>query len=46
MTELLMKQYEKPRSCDLRGFSIPFGEGGLVPRLATFYSSSSSHLQM
>lgn len=37
---------KKPRSCDLRGFSIPFWVGGLSPRLATSYSSPSNHLQM
>lgn len=29
-----------------RGFSIPFWVGGLIPRLATSYSSPSNHLQM
>ncbi len=36
----------KPRMSQLRGFSIPFWVGGLIPRLATSYSSPSSHLQM
>ena len=35
MTEVLMWHSKKPRSCDLRGFSIPFWVGGLIPRLAT-----------
>ena len=37
MTEVLMWHSKKPRSCDLRGFSIPFWVGGLIPRLATSY---------
>lgn len=37
---------KKPRRSQLRGFSIPFWVGGLIPRLATSYSSPSSHLQM
>ena len=32
MTEVLMWHSKKPRSCDLRGFSIPFWVGGLIPR--------------
>ena len=46
MTEVLMWHSKKPRRSQLRGFSIPFWVGGLIPRLATSYSSPSSHLQM
>ncbi len=44
-TELLIEYAKIPEGCDLRGFSIPFGKGGLYPRLAAGYSSPSSHLQ-
>ena len=37
MTEVLMWHSKKPRSRNLRGFSIPFWVGGLIPRLATSY---------
>ena len=46
MTEVLMWHSKKPRRLRLRGFSIPFWVGGLIPRLATSYSSPSNHLQM
>ena len=46
MTEVLMWHNKKPRRSQLRGFSIPFWVGGLIPRLATSYSSLSNHLQM
>ena len=39
MTEVLMWHSKKPRRLRLRGFSIPFWVGGLIPRLATSYSS-------
>ena len=45
MTEVLMWHSKKPRRLRLRGFSIPFWVGGLIPRLATSYSSPSNHLQ-
>ena len=35
MTEVLMWHSKKPRRSQLRGFSIPFWVGGLIPRLAT-----------
>ena len=35
MTEVLMWHSKKPRRLRLRGFSIPFWVGGLIPRLAT-----------
>ena len=37
MTEVLMWHSKKPRRLRLRGFSIPFWVGGLIPRLATSY---------
>ena len=37
MTEVLMWHSKKPRRSQLRGFSIPFWVGGLIPRLATSY---------
>lgn len=37
---------QKTRRWQSPGFSIPFWKGGLCPRLATCYSSLSSHLQM
>lgn len=43
MTEVLMWHSKKPRRSQLRGFSIPFWVGGLIPRLATSYSSPSNH---
>ena len=43
MTEVLMWHSKKPRRLRLRGFSIPFWVGGLIPRLATSYSSPSNH---
>ena len=46
MTEVLMWHSKKPRRLRLRGFSIPFWVGGLIPRLATSYSSPSNHLQI
>lgn len=42
MTEVLMWHSKKPRRSQLRGFSIPFWVGGLIPRLATSYSSPSN----
>ena len=39
MTEVLMWHSKKPRRSQLRGFSIPFWVGGLIPRLATSYCS-------
>ena len=42
MTEVLMWHSKKPRRLRLRGFSIPFWVGGLIPRLATSYSSPSN----
>ena len=44
MTEVLMWHSKKPRRSQLRGFSIPFWVGGLIPRLATSYSSPSNRL--
>ena len=44
--KVLIVARKKPRSCDLRGFSIPLWQGGLCLRLATAYLSPSSHLQM
>ncbi|GAB5615929.1 hypothetical protein JCM31739_07540 [Faecalimonas canis] len=38
--------HKKPRRSQLRGFSIPFWVGGLIPRLTTDYFFLSSHLQM
>ena len=42
MTEVLMWHSKKPRRSQLRGFSIPFWVGGLIPRLATSYSYYAS----
>ena len=38
MTTVFTVARENPRSCDLRGFSIPLWRGGLCPRLATAYT--------
>ena len=46
MTEVLMWHSKKPRRLRLRGFSIPFWVGGLIPRLATSYSSPSNHCRI
>ena len=46
MTEVPSARKRKPQQLALLGLSIPFWEGGLCPRLATVYSSPSSHLQM
>ena len=40
MTEVLMWHSKKPRRLRLRGFSIPFWVGGLIPRLATSYNNA------
>jgi len=37
---------ENPWRSQLRGFSMPFGPGGLHLRLATAYFSLSNHLQI
>ena len=37
---------KKPRRWPPPGFSIPFWQGGLCPRLVAFYFFLSSHLQM
>ena len=37
---------KEARSSHLRGFSIPFRQGGLFPRLATSCYFLSNHLQM
>ena len=37
---------QKPRRWPPPGFSIPFWQGGLCPRLVAFYFFLSSHLQM
>ena len=39
MTEVLMWHSKKPRRLRLRGFSIPFWVGGLIPRLAEVSSA-------
>ena len=36
MTEVLMWHSKKPRRLRLRGFSIPFWVGGLIPRPVSY----------
>ena len=40
--EQLAKVNEKPTRCDLVGFSIPFGQGGLYLRLVAMYQDNFS----
>ena len=46
MTEVLIERTKTPEVAPSGVFRFRFGEGGLIPRLATFYSSPFNHLQM